>query len=142
MVTFSQRNGFEPLPPQMVPESITADVRNSLWNVIYGYIPSSVPSSVTHRLWVDFYKLPPSSRSSNEFARANESKHAPAWIHFQGDFLSCKWHRAYDFVEVLVTMFGKLAPLLNDILERETAAYRIIGGQVVQITSAEEIAEM
>lgn len=62
-------------------------------------------------------------------------------------FFAAKWHEIYDFVEFVLSsvadpMKANLCTTWNTMLERENAGYRIVGGQVTEITNESELAEV
>lgn len=63
-------------------------------------------------------------------------------------FFDCEWYEVYDFVEFVAqnhpvesTSEGFMQAC-NVIMERERSAFRFVGGQITEITSAEEIDEI
>jgi hypothetical protein len=67
-------------------------------------------------------------------------------------FFSCSWNGVYGFLEVVVHYYHedydgnspneKFEEACNFVLERELSAYRFVNGQIVEITSKEEISEV
>ncbi len=137
MSTFSQRNGYVPLPPKMVPEAITSELRNTLWNLINDAISFEEYGKLTESLWIRLYKLPADSRP--RMSNSNGVFWGRSWELVRDKILKGEWYEVYDHVEFLGKCKPKLIPIFNRILESEAAAYRIIGNQVCQITDANEI---
>jgi hypothetical protein len=140
MATFSQRNGHTPLPQKMVPESISAELRNTLWNAIVHAIGFREYEEVTQLLWIRLYKLPVDSRPCTYDYTG--SSWADSWHAVRQRILEGKWYETYDHVEFFAGYRPNLAPIFNKILEIEVAAYRVIGGLVCQITNESELAEV
>ena len=61
-------------------------------------------------------------------------------------FFSCEWYQVYDLIESLVSLLPttsqqavQFIAIVNDYLEKEMSAYRLIGNRVIRITSDLEI---
>lgn len=137
MPTFSQRNGYTPLPPKMVPETITPELRNTLWNVIDGAFTWRDYNKITELLWIQLYKLPVDSRPYQ--ASYDSVSWERSWKEVRQKILQGKWHDVYDHVEFFAKYNPKLVPIFNRVLEQEVAPYRLIKNQVCQITDGNEI---
>lgn len=66
----------------------------------------------------------------------------------EGFIFKAEWFKIYDFIENVITFYKKdddckkFIEHCNILLEEDACAYRIIGEQVVKLTSDEEIAEV
>lgn len=137
MATFSERNGYSSVPENMLPESMTKDLRNLLWNVISSSIKNHELRELTNTLWHEFYKLPIDEIPyTSGYGGVSYDK---AWQYVRQNYFASPWNGVYDLVEFLVQNRSVKADPLNWILTQEAAAYRIIGTKVCQITDAEEI---
>ena len=143
-MNFSQRKGLQPLPERLRPDQMPAGLRVSLWNALhisiwdstnfmlrgghYGYIMGFAKD-----VWFRHFKLPFSQIPKDPFAilRALEKS-----------FFNCQWNEVYDFIEAVLDVWesDRVAPALNGVLEREIAAYRIVGKRIVEITDEKELA--
>lgn len=124
----------------MVPEEITTELRNTLWNLIDSAISWQDYEKVTELLWLHQYKLPTDSRpcySGYEGVSWDES-----WKEVRQRILQGKWNEVYDHVEFFAKYNPRLVPIFNNVLEREVAPYRVIKDQVCQITAGNEIASV
>lgn len=153
---FSQRLGLSPATKLAQRESMDDELRNSLWSLLtlfywdtykapgsgmYGrsdYVDRSNLNPLVVSLWLHYFKKPIDTINTYwEHCLETLRKH----------FFSAKWFEVYDFVE-FVADYGpresnqKFIEVANSFLERENAAYRFIGGRIVEITSAEEIEEV
>jgi hypothetical protein len=137
MSTFSQRNGYTPLPLKMKPESITTELRNTLWNFINEAIKWQVYDKVTELLWLKQYKLPVDSRPCQ--IGYNSISYEKSWAEVRGRILGGKWYEVYDHVEFFAHYSKETIPIFNGILEQEFSAYRIIQGKVCPITDGNEL---
>jgi hypothetical protein len=122
-------------------------LRNKLWSAIQLLVfdNPNVGSYISHsqfewafkRLWIHFF-LRPLDRMPTE---------VPAFRQYvRENFFKGEWYEVYDFTEALIgeleeeaTLKESLIDLINSFLEGEKAAYRIVDGQVAEITSEEEI---
>jgi AbiJ N-terminal domain 4 len=145
MKSFSQRKGIVPVVEIIQIDSMSDDLRNSLWNVLDRSLWSSENfmrkihgasqmEEFSQALWFHHFKKPIDSRP--EYMGV---------VHrvIRDVFFSCKWNEVYDFLEFVVhnreRQNPELAKALNIILERELSGYRIISGRVVDITSEQEV---
>lgn len=145
MKTFSQRKGLKAINQIIQIDGMSQDLRTSLWNalelVIWGS-PNFLHAdygqpyiySFSRLLWCWHFKKPIDSRP--EYPRAILSC-------IRDHFFACEWNEVYDLIEYLVgaeqERWPDLVGVLNYVLEREVAGYRIVGGCVVDIISEQEI---
>jgi len=56
-------------------------------------------------------------------------------------FFACTWSEVYDFIESVLSICKNddVANTLNGVLERELAAYRLVGNRIVEITDQKEL---
>lgn len=141
MATFSERNGYSKMPEKMVPESMTTELRNLLWNAIDTSISHSQLQVVTFHLWNDFYKKPVDTRPSSSGYDGTTS-FSRSWSFVRDTYFAAKWAGVYDHVEFFAQNKLVRVELFNRILAQEFAAYRIINGQICQITDDHEIKEV
>ena len=102
MKTFSERKGLTPVSETIQIDSMTKELRNSLWNALDDEIWSK-PGFVHHPhttpyirkfsrvLWSDYFKEPVDSRpySGDEILKI-----------IRQYFFSCEWNEVYDFLEL------------------------------------------
>jgi AbiJ N-terminal domain 4 len=151
MPSFSQRKGLKPLQKLVQIDSIDPELRNRLWNALYDDLLIHAPYILHHTrktqadrahrfaciVWGDFFKqrsdaAPPHKQCAN-----------PLRQHFE----KAEWNEVYDLMEFsLLNLPTELVePITNQwnrVLEEENAGYRIIDGEVVEITATHEIAEI
>ncbi len=140
---FSQRMGQTPIPESISPEGMPGHLRNTLWNVFQSWQLPEGEEKFLFFLWRDFFKLPV-DRIPSQSGYHGTSYHQ-AWEVVRNAFFGGKWHYVYDFLEFCLS-FGysseRLAYALNDALERELAAYRVVNGLLVQVTDEQEVAAL
>jgi hypothetical protein len=132
------------------------DLRSSLWSVVYvcfwekakneygerieplSLVRDSSVGNLAVGLWFHYFKRPVDAIPEywEEFLKS-----------LREYFFRAEWFEAYDFVEFIATQGSdadkkQFAHLCNICLERENSAYRFVGGQLTEITSEAEIAEV
>jgi hypothetical protein len=145
MKSFSQRKGLAPVADVIQVASINDELRNSIWNVLdaslwstRNYVTADYGEAgirpFSAALWFNFFKKPMDNRS----VWGNENLKV-----IRDFFFSCEWNQVYDFVEFVVGYYSRsipgLATAFNFVLERELSGYRIVSGQVVDITDKQEV---
>lgn len=160
--SFSERHNYRPVRSVFQVDSIDEPLRNGLLTALDSYVLTQIENAsdfideepienfLTH-LWVDHYKLRLKSSPENYYD----------WRLFINDRLANgQWYEFYDFIEYSLQHFPfSLKPRLiqaplstrsespkqsfksvcNHFLKREMSAWRIVGYQVVRLTSEEEI---
>lgn len=152
MPKFSQRYGYTSIEQAFQRERIDVTLQTALWNVIsicmwdhwkpydYGYTADSERINlIIKRAWFHYFK-----RDMDQLPGFRENYNRGAYDLFKEHFFNAKWHETYDFLEFLLqdkdTFLKKDAVLwLNQVLETENAAYRIVGNEIVEITNTNEI---
>lgn len=140
MVTFSQRNGFRPLPTNMVPETASEDLRNTVWNLIDSAFNSNSYERITEKLWRELYKLPVDTRPFD--AGYMDVSWNKAWRLVRNKILQGEWYEFFDHLEFFVKWNSGFEKAFNLLLAEEVSAYRLIKGEVCQITQENEINEV
>jgi hypothetical protein len=129
-----------------------ADLRNSLWNAIYGrFQPQPKHWIAAGGLLAKYlFKLPVDTLPTDAESRRD-------WI--RAKFFEASWHESYDIIEYLVDRVDHIKrPLaidpgyrtyreqkieftveVNHILERELAGYRFVNSVLAPITDASEV---
>jgi len=145
MKLFSQRKGYKKVSDVMQIESMSDELRNSIWNVLDVFLWSSEDyilnmyggtpeiERFSQALWFSYFKKPIDERpeSGNEILQ-----------NLRNYFFQCKWFEVYDFIEFVVSHHKDNTTLynsLNTVLEGELSGYRIVDGHVVDITDKQEI---
>lgn len=144
---FSERNRYTPIRQVVQRENMDTDLQVGLWNVMLRLIfwewnkPtwSTQSSQLARRIWEDFYKQNIRAISVNPRAEL---------LDVERQFLSYEWFKVYDFVEFIAEnahIIGSHTTIafpreINEMLSREMAAYRLMGNNIVEVTSECEIA--
>ncbi len=140
---FSQRIGKTPANKKIQLESMDDDLRNSLWNTIKGAYLDQVISENLHKcLWRNLYKEPVDQVPSSQDATINFIREV---------YFNYVWHEVYDFIEFMLNIdfdqegvkvsswsqfdIGNFIIELNEILERESSAYRIMDKKIIPISN-------
>jgi hypothetical protein len=153
---FSERYGYKPVREIIQKESIDDDLKNALWNAYHNIIlesgkfdNSSMYASVKNynlyplfkSYWAYLLKKPIDEIPNTVSATQNTIR----------DFFFKKfvWYEIYDFIEFTIKYLprqllqGKhkstFIIFINNALEKENSAYRIINEKIIPITSEQEI---
>jgi hypothetical protein len=152
MPSFSQRKGLKPLQNLLQIDSIDGPLRNRLWNAMHDFVmryardrtvyegyssDALTAQNFARRVWCDFFKLP-----TDDAPSAHECETPIKQLFSDGE-----WNEVYDLLEFSLVKLPPnaakpLAKRWNELLQEENAGYRIVDGQVVSITSPEEIGEI
>ncbi len=145
MKTFSERKGLKPVSEIIQIDSMTEELRNSLWNALdvalwskgnFTYDQYEQPEIMpfSRSLWFHYFKKPIDSRPDQGHQILDVIREY---------FFTCEWNEAYDLLEFIVSerehSTPKLAEFLNVFLDRELSGYRFVAGRLVDVTSQEEI---
>ena len=90
------------------------------------------------RFWFDYFKLP-LDRLNNDWKFIYDR--------FRKYYFECEWFEVYDFLEFTAAKLPEVyreafVVACNRSLQTEMSAYRFVNGQIVRITTEEEIAEI
>lgn len=145
---FSQRIGKKPVRDALQIESMDADLKNSIWNLLHtayldglGFHYSDSSSHIKkfiETLWRDFFKA---QLDNIPLRGAAVSEQIKKWL------FKAEWYEVYDLLEFTTrfdcteTFFG-LEQSANDVLKREVAGYRFVEGVLVPISNEAELAEI
>ncbi|WP_159107344.1 AbiJ-NTD4 domain-containing protein [Azospirillum sp. B506] len=149
MMRFSQRMGFTPIRSALQIDSMDAELRNSIWNIIdevvfefmtadYGDLRTEPCFSFYRSFWSDFFKEP---------ARDMPLNWANCIYAIRMRYEKYEWFRVYDFCEFVVQKFGNnevvnLGRKLNKVLEREGSAYRFSDNLLVRVSDEIELSSI
>jgi len=152
MMRFSERYGHTPVRSALQVDDVDDGLRNRLWNLVrtqffssappFAHIPTNSLSTQRHvqeifeNLWHNYFKQP-TDIIGNSYLDALAS--------LKSYFMDCKWYRVYDLLEFFANNVAssfrvQFVNTMNAILKQEMSGYRFVSGQIVQITSEEEIA--
>ncbi|MFI5113714.1 MAG: AbiJ-NTD4 domain-containing protein [Terriglobales bacterium] len=159
MAKFSERHGYKTARQTIQVDSISAELRNSLWSLMKmniwdkayyshyggGFILSESANpdlkALCERLWFAFFKRPLDTLDS-DWRRVLQQ--------LRDHFFACSWFEVYDFVEFIANNFNfsygnskeQFIHHCNTVLETEVSAYRFVNGIITKITDQVEIAEI
>lgn len=143
---FSERKGIKPARIEIQRESMDDALRNRLWSALslavfqpirdeYTWLGTDEFSVMMQIIWMDHFRKPVDSLPRE-------------WANVEGAirsyFFAAEWYEVYDLLEAFATRLPKrrrdgYATLLNRFLEAEMSAYRLVAGEIAEITSGEEI---
>jgi hypothetical protein len=154
MPKFSERYGYNLIEQSFQREAADKTLRLAIWNVLtfcmwdkwkfedHRYLSPDTRKidNLFRRMWFQYFKedmdhLPP--------FRSNRG-HKNGYDILKGHFLGCPWFEVYDMIEWFLQDRDSLMnddeiAFLNNILERENSAYRVVGRHVAEITDENEI---
>ena len=149
---FSERYGYKPIREIIQKESMDDDLKNGLWNVLHSYIWNRIEhgrnqslltnnsniNSLVKSYWANLFKLPIDTiplytKDSLKLIREY--------------FFKCEWHKIHSLIEETIEHYpyqrvsnkDSFIDALNNILELENSAYRLINNAITPITSEQEI---
>lgn len=136
---------------------IDDDLRNGLWSAFYDTVAQQGVGSygttkassdyylLLTSLWKRFYKLPTDTLPNPH----TSGSHDESLSFIRSNFYKLNWFDVYNFLEFIAQNISynssakpKFIDSCNEILQQEMAGYRFVEGNIVQITSEEEIAEI
>ena len=136
MNSFSQRRGIKPIKKIQI-DSMDDDLRTGLWNALYVHCLNKIYDKELFRiLWDKHLK-----RLLDTLPHLLEDIYDDIRDHF----FECEWNEVYDFIEFVSNNYPdkranrQFIKHCNTVLERESSAYRFVGGKITPITSEVEI---
>ena len=152
MPNFSQRYGYTPIEQFFQRERVDNGLRVALWNVLSAgvwnrWMPAGATGGVntklralSKRLWLVYF--------NRDIDQLPIFKGGPpgssAYSNYKDYFFRCEWFYVYNFIQFLIqeddTLFSDdIIKALNNALETQNAAYRIVSKEVTEITDDNEI---
>ncbi|MFV5696386.1 AbiJ-NTD4 domain-containing protein [Flavobacterium sp. LB3P122] len=154
---FSQKIGKTSFRDSIQIDSIDEKLENRLWNTILLNFFDEIGVDINHKvnrdsdiektlqvIWQDFFGNPVDEIPKNIQSDISARKfmgYIKEW------FFRSQWYEKYDFLEFLSKLDLQYFELsfteeCNNSLKSEMSAYRLVDGDIVQITSEEEIIEI
>ena len=146
---FSERFGFKHVNKTIQIDTMSDELRISLWNIVYqlylkqeqqyrsekDYL-SIHPDEITTLMWVNLWKKEIDKKEPFGYSQFQRS--------YKQIFFNLEWYEVYDLVEFIVkidkTRRGvEFKKVINSILEREFSAYRMVNDSLVRNIEEHEI---
>jgi len=150
---FSERYGYKPVREIIQKESMDDNLRNGIWSLFtiylwnqvdyssyqsHGNINTSNLKTLIIAYWLNFFKQPIDTIPI-QFEKV--------LYKVRSSFFNCEWHEVYSFIEETLENYPRelkknkefFTKELNNCLEKENSAYRIINNEITPITSEQEI---
>lgn len=148
---FSERYGYRPIREIIQKESIDEPLKIGIWNIFHTclweraisyqesfYTYDSHLIELIKSYWIHIFKLP-----LDLIPRDFDDTLQEIRTHF----FELKWYEIYDLIEHTIEHYPnyyvsphfKFIDNLNNILDKEKSAYRIIENKIIEITSEQEI---
>lgn len=148
---FSERYGYKPVREIIQKESMDDQLQNALWSIFHTYIWNHVTHSGSYsytknsniynlifKYWFNIFKQPTDTiplRTSDSIKKIRDY------------FFNCEWYEIYSLIEETYDHYPlslnrrkeAFIKSINNTLERENSAYRLIGNEIIPITSEQEI---
>lgn len=145
-MSFSERKGLRQVSEAIQRDSMSDELRNSLWNILDATLWSSrnfltgtystAPgiNAFSRHLWAHYFKLPVDSRP--EYPKRIMDV-------IRDVYFRAPWNEVYDFLEFIVDYISRtndrVYGIVNRVLERELSAYRFVNGKLTDITDEQEV---
>jgi hypothetical protein len=129
-----------------------AALRNSLWNALFDCYWSDIGRRI------ESFRFPPNKEPivaaiwGDHLKRRLDDREMGSWRQtytaIAEHFSKCPWYEFYDLIEFVLRVDDELersrdfVTRVNKVLEREMSAYRCVGGEIVEMTSNQEIEEI
>jgi len=127
---------------------MSQELRNSLWNVldemiwstdgyIYRHAGNPEIEHFSRHLWFHYFKKPIDSRPG-----ITQKYYSEVLKAIRDYFFKCEWYEVYDFIAFVAQYYHNKANIhraINIILERELSGYRLIEGEISDITDKQEV---
>lgn len=150
IMRFSERYGFQPIRDALQVDGMDEGLTNGLWSLIHiAFFKSDVDTYVQTQssrnanaymaLWLHFFKLPVDNMDDTVFGVREAVKRW--WMQ------SAEWFERYDMLEFIAGRHeffrtvskDAFTAAVNDRLEAEQAAYRLIGESIVRLTDEQQV---
>lgn len=149
---FSERKGLKTIRTEIQVDSMDDALQNKLWNLLDAFYWSKM-----HSDWIQengdlhrFFKL-----FWHNYLKQTVDTMPTKWNalynYIRNYFFTHSWNDVYEFLEVVVyyyndsensTLNDEFQKGCNFVLESELSAYRFVNGEIVEITSKQEISEI
>jgi len=147
-MNFSQRYGYTKIRQELQEESMDSNLRNSLWNAVYKCLEHT-SVCLYEEIICDFFKDTLVVKDPVfELMEEMTQKHND----IKTRFLKLEWFKVYDFIEFFINaeyfkerksefkiLLKSIKKDINNSLEREFSAYRLVYNIIVKITDENEI---
>jgi hypothetical protein len=147
---FSERHGYKPVREAIQIDSMSDDLRNSLWSLLQIHVwgdangprgdfqyQSDRFQRLCYSLWFSYFRKPIDTLPDYVFQIIQTVRQY---------FFSCEWYEVYDVVEFIANNYPPGADQLfagcNDVLGREVSGYRFVDGLISPITDKAEVEEI
>jgi hypothetical protein len=147
---FSERHGYKPVREAIQIDSMSEDLRNSLWSLLQVSVWDDAKGSrgelqyqpdrfqtLCYSLWFSYFKKPIDTLPDYVLQIIQTVRQY---------FFSCDWYEVYDVVEFIANNYPPGASQLftgcNEVLGREVSGYRFVDGLISPITDKAEVEEI
>lgn len=152
---FSQRIGKTPIKVELERETISPELRNVLWSVVFRLIfEESAKKKIAfcESIYQNFYKIPIDEITYTRGSYGDIIDISSSVIRtIRDQYYQAEWYEVLDFIEYCSSyhyrMIGRSKKKIfedtcNFYLKREVSAYRFLDGVLSEINSKEEVIEI
>lgn len=145
---FSERQGYVKVRDAVQYESMDAELKNALWNIIMSFAEANKDTfyiDFLQRFWVLHLKQQTDTCPKKRYGYTPNA----GWFDYQAvlksPFFDSEWFEVFDILEFCEVTFrqlfrtDKFAELCNIVLEKEVSAYRFFEGKIAPITDEMEL---
>jgi hypothetical protein len=148
---FSERYGYAKVDRSIKREEISIELRKGLWNAVYMFLDNYTQEGKIKKYLGGFIWIHIIKRTLDEY-NADKFWHKSQVIrdYLKNLILNTPiWWKVFDCIETLIQnknfddfMTKNTIPLINELLETNYSAYRIIDKQFIEIDSKEAVIEI
>lgn len=135
---FSERKGYKEISEIIQLNTVSINLKNLLWNVLYVYIwnEESFKSD-----FLPFFARLRHHYFKQTIENINYYRYSDFLKEIRDYFFQANWYEIYDFLEETLVYFknNELNESINNILEKELSAYRFVNEIFTDITNIQEI---
>ncbi len=144
--SFSERMGFKRARDSLQIEGVDSTLRTALWNKLYSTVADDYAIPY---IWTDFLNYP-KNQLYDSFGNLGSLRTQEVIDKIYAKYTKLKWYEIYDFLEYLANYTKMIddeyledfTRECNDVLENYLSGYRLIGTQIVPLTSEHELEEI
>ena len=146
---FSERKGLKPVRTELQVDSISEELRASLWNVLHivlwdreGFVHTNYGTAAIFPL-AKFLQFEHFKRPIDKLPNFG----VKVLDYLRDHFFSCEWQIVYEFVSDVCLYYrrddpqlaGRIEKFANHVLANHLAGYRFLKGEVVDVTDPAEL---
>ena len=150
---FSERNGYKSVREIIQKDSINQELKNRLWNIVIFFIFNQYKKDIPQQISSPIHKSNLNTFFSYFYhthlkSRIDQVPNDLEAVHIEMEnlfFEEYHWYEIYDFFEFCIKNYPfdeiktKFIVYINNVLQEESSAYRVINESIIEVTSEQEI---